>query len=221
MARNQIQVESLPSDLKGCKLDGVDTYPGKVSHLNEHGVIEKVDGLCVEAKMDVRVYELRDPRCGRIIELYDGTKFRLTLQDIQGQICPSMMCLGEITVAKGKEYTLTYCDDPIEGWTIRDRSVRDNPNAKQLCYPEGIKTQRQLMDLILEHEAIHACSFADWSLEYPPEIQSRMDMEQLEMREKSLAEKQSSAKKEFERQQALLKAEREKLSAKKKESEGN
>lgn len=215
--QRKLKVESLPSDIHGCKLENVRGVPGKVQHVNEDGTIERVDGMVVQADMDVKIIEFRDPKMnGKTVELCSGAKFTLNLIDIMGQICPDLLCLGEVVVAKGKEYKLVYEDIPIEGWTIRDRSDTKNPNAKQTCYPEGIKTQKDLMELLISHEAIHLCPFANWRIEYPAEVQERMDMDALEVREKALEERKAAIKKEFERQESLLATQRAEIAKKKK-----
>jgi len=216
MPRSKIEIESLPCDDRGCKLSNIRSTPGKVQFVNEKGEVEKVEGRRVEVDMDVKVIELRDSKVGRVVELCEGCVFTLVIDDAGGQVCPPLLSLGDIVVVKGVSYTLRYENIEIEGWTIRDRANINNPNAKLCCYPEGIKTQKQLMDLILGHESLFKSPFVRWNITYPVEVQERMDMEALEIREKALEERRAKIKKEFEKQTTILKNQRKELEDRKK-----
>lgn len=216
MAR-PIKIESIPMDENGQpRIGEVSGVPGKVRVIDADGTRE-VDGVRVKTTMEEKSIVIRSANIGKVIDMFPGTKLTLYLTDaLNGQQCPPTMCLGEVVLVKDKVYELEYDNLPINGWTVRDRSDVKNPNAKQLCYPEGIRNQKELMDLILGHESTFTCPFAKWHLTYPEEVQEKMDMDALDTREKALAERKAEVEKKFKKQEEELQKERARMAKVKK-----
>jgi hypothetical protein len=205
-------MEALPLDGNGNPiLDNLSAVPGKITVIDEDGKRE-IDGLRVQAKMEEKEIHIRSANVGKVIDVFPGSKLTLYIKDaINGQICPPTLCLGETVLVKDKVYELEYDTIPINGWTIRDRSDVKNPNAKQLCYPEGIRNQKELMDLILGHESTFTCSFVRMQLTHPPEIQRDMDLAALDQREAALLERRAAIEAKLAQQEKELKKERDKF----------
>lgn len=205
MSNNEIKIESVPLDPQGMPI--VKHLPGergKITLIDKDGSRE-VEGVRVKTEMETKVVKLGSANVGRLVDICEGSKFRISLGDsVAGQVCPSTMILGEVVLVKGKLYELEYSDKPIEGWTKRDISQKD-PNAKVKCYPEHIQNQKQLIDLILSHESLYSCPFAKWNIEYPPHIQDKLDMEALERSEAALKEKRAAIEAQFLKEEKALK----------------
>lgn len=205
MSKDEIIIESLPLDEQGRPiLKHLPGEKGKITILDKDGTRE-IDGVRVKTELETKIIKLGSSNIGRVIDICEGSKFRISLGDaVNGQVCPGTMALGEVVLVKGKLYELEYTDIPVVGWVKRDISQKD-PNAKVQCYPDHIRTQKQLIDLILSHENIYTCPFAKWNIEYPPHIQDKLDMESLERREQALKEKKLAVEAQFLKEEKELK----------------
>lgn len=203
----RIVIDSLPMNEQGepindLKLSGV---PGKVEFIGEDGVKQVIDGIKTVTQVESKVITIKSANIGRQINICPGAKLSLSIDDApNGQQCPITMCLGEIVLAKGKVYELEYCNDPIVGWTIADRSDPKQPNLRVTCYPEGIRNQKELIELILSHESFYNCPFVRHTIIYPAEIQHKMDMDALLSREAALLERKKAVEEQFKKQEAAL-----------------
>lgn len=218
--RNEIVSEELPlSDTGQPIIKSLPQKEGKIKTITETGVTY-VDGMRSQAELKQRRITIDSGHIGQVVELYPGTKLKIMLnRAANGQECPIIYCLGQVVLESNREYELEYADIPIEGWTIKDcAKINTDPTAETLCYPKGIKSQKSLMEVILKHSAIYQCPFATWRLEYPEDIQEKMDMEALEIREQSLIERKKAALDHLAEQQKKLDQERKRLVDKTKKS---
>lgn len=216
-ARNtKIAIDSVPMDEQGNPLPvEMSTMPGKVAHIDDNGEKQLVDGAKVIAKLETKAITIESANIGRQINICPGAKLTISIEDApNGQQCPPTMCLGEVVLAKNKIYELEYCTDPIQGWTIADRSDPKNPSARTTCYPEGVRNQKELIELILSHESFYKCPFVRSNIVYPIEVQHKMDMEALLARETALLERKKLVEEQFKKQEAALEKARKALEKK-------
>jgi hypothetical protein len=216
---NEVTIESLPLTEAGMpKFNTKSPIPGKVKVVDKEGSRE-VDGLISQTELEQKKIIIKNANIGRIVELYPGTKLSLMVTDAAtGVECPIVCCLGNVVLERNIEYTAEYEDIPIEGWMIRDCSkLATDPNAVVPCYPRGIKTQKQLIEVIFKHESLYNSAFARWTLKYPEEIQERMDMEHLEARERALEEEKARVKETLAQKEKQLLEARNNLMRKSKE----
>lgn len=211
-----IRIESLPLDENGQPvLETSRGVPGKVKLINDKGQVSEVDGLRVAAKTETRSIKVKSSHVGKIVDICEGSKLIISVTDApNGQQCPSSLIVGSVVFLKDQVYELNYSKDPIKGWTIRDRSDVKNPNAKSSCYPEGINDQKELIELLLEQSATHECPFVRYHIEYPAEVQHKLDMEQLVAREEALAERRKAVEQQLAKQAEVIEKKRKEISSK-------
>lgn len=191
MAKNHVNIDSVPVEGMGSPIinnDSFEVVKGKVKTIDEQGVRETTESI-TKIKEERKVVLIEDAQVGNLVEIFPGSKLHILASDIESQMCPILLTLGEVVLSKDKKYTLEYEDIPIKGWQLKDRYDTKNPNAKQRCYPDEVETQKQLIECILGHESTYNCAFVNWHLEHPPEMQEKLDLEALEVREDAIAQR--------------------------------
>jgi len=216
-----IEVESLPLDANGEPVlsDVTTKHSDSVQHITENGTTKERGNKIVVGNMDVKSIRIETANIGKTFDVFEDSILHLSVGDaVNGQICPTSVILGEIVLSKGKNYQLTYNKNlPIdESWTTIDRVTRGGISGEMiLIYPAHVKNQAALMNLILSHESISTSSFVKMRLEHPVEIQEKLDIEALIVRENSLKERKEKAATEFKLMEKKLEEEKKKLEEKK------
>lgn len=182
------------------------------------GVRRDRGGKLIVGSSEVTVVKIESAIKGNSFEIFNGTKMIISVTDaLDGTICPPIVILGEVVLMKGKEYNLTYDITLHVDETWRKIDILSRLSSKleyTLLYPPHIKTQKELMDLILRHESISTSPFVRLKFEHPIEIQEQLDIEALVTREAGLAERRKKAEEEFKRQELQIEKDKKKLTKK-------
>lgn len=184
------------------------------------GIRKDRGGKLIVGSAEVKVQKLESAIISKKdqYDVYPGTKMIISVTDaLDGTICPPSVILGEVVLLKGKVYELIY-DSSLhidETWQTINIMARFSAKLEFVpLYPPQIKTQSALMDLILRHESISNSPFVRLRFEHPAEIQERLDIEALVLREQGLAERRKKAEEEFKLQELQIEKDRKKLTKK-------
>lgn len=216
---NQVVIESVPMDRAGQPvLTGLSSAPGKVRRVGEGGRTEVLDAIEVTMDMDRKVINIPDARKGRPFKLCKGAKVTIRVSDAKDVNCPGLVTIGDVVFAKDVKYELTYDDIPIKGFT-KQNSASTDVNSQIKMYPEYIETQKDLLECIFKHEGMYTCSFVRFTVEFPPEIQLKLDVNALLEKQQLMEDIKRKQEEEFRLNQRNLSKEREKLISRIKEYE--
>jgi len=206
MAKNTVEIKNVRFDENGePQFDEVTNKLGDVRMPDGKGGVTIDKGQRAEVTLQTKTIQIESGLLGKdVVKKYPNSRLTIWASDMANQNCPESLLVGHVVLVKNKQYELVYAPIPIEGWTTKDVAKPTDPSAQTTLYPDHIKSQDKLMDLILSHLAVHGSPFVSWTLEHPPEIQAELDLKQLETEQESLEERERLAQEKFLKEKALL-----------------
>lgn len=210
-----IEIKSLPLDKLGQPiLNQVGTQHTNIKEITQGGIELRTEFAPVYDEKVINL-ESKNSKLPRIFKYYPGSVLELRVMDRPGSIAPSLLCLGDVQLVKGHTYKLTFEDAPIKGFTKPDPSPSAKHFDKIKLYPEELTTQAELFETILSHSSIVECPWVSMALTHRPEIQEKLDIEELQRKEAEFIKMKEERLKKFQEEQEELEKERERLFAKK------